>query len=250
MHIELLGVHESVHSRQPGWRYGLAIIGLTLLPTSSLVADEGADHAPGFWMIVQAGGRLGDDVDSRWRYAVDSQGRYFDIGSGLSQWLIRPAVGYAVDDNTRAWLGYGRFRVRDREGNSIYENRLWQQVDWRMPGDVAGGQLLFRTRLEQRSLETADDTRWVIRLALSYQRPVSFLGADTLSLGIEPFFDLHSSDWGGSDGISQHRLAASLTWTLKPGLAIEAGYMNQYFHAEEGLDRANHLGVLRLRFIY
>lgn len=238
--------------RQPfSWsrRHALAILGLALLPVSSVIADEGADHAAGFWMIAQAGGRLGNDAASRWRYAIDAQGRYFDIGSGLSQWLIRPAVGYAIDDETRAWLGYGRFRVRDREGNSIYENRLWQQVDWRM-SDIAGGQLLFRTRLEQRNLETADDTRWALRLGLSYQRPVSLLGADTLTLGIEPFFDLHASDWGGSGGISQHRLIAGLAWTLNPGMAIEAGYVNQYFHAEEGLDRANHLGVLRLRLSY
>ena len=238
-----------IRSRQPGWTRALALVALTLVPTASLLADEGADHAAGFWMIAQAGGTLGEDPASRWRYAIDAQGRYFDIGSGLSQWLIRPAVGYAIGANTRVWLGYGRFRVRDREGNSLYENRPWQQVDWRM-SEIAGGQLQFRTRLEQRNLETADDTRWVLRLGLSYQRPVALLGADTLLLGIEPFFDLHSSDWGGSGGISQHRLAAALAWTLKPGMAIEAGYLSQYFHAEEGLDRANHLGVLRLRLNY
>ena len=200
-------------------------------------------------MIAQAGGRLGENPASRWRFAIDAQARYFDVGSGLSQWLIRPAVGYAIGYSTRVWLGYGRFRVRDREGNSIDENHFWQQADWRLD-DVAGGQLLFRTRLEQRTLEIADDTRWALRLALSYQRPVSLLGADTLILGIEPFFDLHASDWGGNGGISQHRLVAGLAWTLKPGLAVEAGYINQYFHAEEGLDRANHLGVLRLRLSY
>jgi hypothetical protein len=227
----------------------LALSATGMLLATPCAADEGADHTTGVWMAVQASGDLGDRETSRWRFAIDAQARYFDLGSGVSQWLIRPAVGYSLGGHTRVWAGFGRFRVRDREGRSLYENRPWQQIDWQLP-DVAGGRLQFRLRLEQRNLESADDTRWALRFLADYQRPVSLLGADRLILAVEPFFDLNRSDWGGGSGISQHRLVAGLAWPLRPGLDFEAGYMNQYFHAEEGLDRSNHLAVLRLRLRY
>jgi hypothetical protein len=42
----------------------------------------------------------------RWRYWFDAQLRYFDIGSGINQYQLRPGIGYTISDNMVAHAGY------------------------------------------------------------------------------------------------------------------------------------------------
>ncbi len=209
-------------------------------------AARAIENEPGLWLVGQVGGKLGAVESGRWLYAADAQYRFVDIGGGITQWLIRPAVGYAVNDRTRLWFGYGRFRTSDRVGDVVSEDRLWQQIDWRGPA-IAAGDTRLRARLEQRELTEAQDTRWVLRLGADYRHPVSMAGADYLLAGVETFFDLNRTDWGGGTGMSQGRIVAGLGWALRSDLSLEAGYMNQFFRLDRREDRSNHLAVLRLK---
>ena len=205
---------------------------------------QATEDDPGIWAVTATGGRLGGQ-DSRWRYSVDAQARYFDIGAGINQWLLRPGVGYDLGRNVSVWLGYGRFRTRGRSGAVVDENRYWQDLVW-SPRLGSGHRLSLRARLEQRSVSAGDDVGIVLRAMARYTIPVR--DSSRFFLGVEPFVDLNTTDWSGGTGLSQARLFAGFGWTLGKRMSVEAGYMQQYFKFETREDLINHLAVVALRF--
>ncbi|MDH3442198.1 MAG: DUF2490 domain-containing protein, partial [Gammaproteobacteria bacterium] len=55
----------------------------------------GADGFAGAWTVFNATDALQtDDGSGRWHYWIDAQARYFDVGRGINQYLVRPAIGY------------------------------------------------------------------------------------------------------------------------------------------------------------
>jgi len=215
---------------------------------AAVVAPQGATATEddiGGWAVGATGGRLGGD-DSRWRYVVDGQARYFDIGTGINQWLIRPGVGYDLTNNLALWVGYARFRSRGRSGAVVDENRYWQDLTW-SPRLQTSHRLGLRLRLEQRSVSAGDDVGVVLRAMARYTIPVGD-NSNRFFFGLEPFMDLNSTDWSGGTGLSQNRVFAGFGWTLAPRISIEAAYMQQFFKLDSREDLVNHLAVVTLRF--
>ena len=78
---------------------------------------QAADENPGAWGVIDLSGPIATaEAGGSWNFAADIQARYFDIGSGISQWLVRPSVGYRFANGVELRLGYGRFRARGRSG--------------------------------------------------------------------------------------------------------------------------------------
>lgn len=206
-----------------------------------------AEDNDGLWAIFTATDAfLTDDKTSRWHYWFDAQARYFDLGSGTNQYLVRPGIGYAISDNLMAWAGYARLRARNGSGNVADEDRYWQQLSW-TAGRWHNGTFAMRTRLEQRSVSTGDDLGIVLRVLTKYVRPIGTQGQRYMSLGIEPFVSLKHTDWGGESGVRQNRTSIAIGWRVSDRLSIEAGYMNQFYWVDNGEDRLNHLGVLNFK---
>ncbi|GAB5414976.1 MAG: DUF2490 domain-containing protein [Congregibacter sp.] len=208
---------------------------------------QAAEESYGSWLIGSAGGAFGADSSLRW--AVDTQLRHFDIGTGFHEYLIRPSIGLAVGPSTRIWLGYGRFRNKTRSSFNADENRLWQQIDWRS-SEVLGGSLTLRARTEQRDVTFSSDRRQVLRLMVSYRHPLGDTSATHWYTSVEPFFDLNTTDWGGGRGISQNRVQLGVSTRLSAKTRVEAGFMHQFFWAERGEDRVNLIATLALRFAF
>ncbi|MDH3364221.1 MAG: DUF2490 domain-containing protein [Gammaproteobacteria bacterium] len=54
-----------------------------------------ADDNNGLWTIFSTTDAfLSDDGANRWHYWFDAQACYFDLGSGINQYLVRPGIGY------------------------------------------------------------------------------------------------------------------------------------------------------------
>ena len=205
------------------------------------------DDNDGLWTIFSTTDAFrSDDGASRWHYWFDAQARYFDLGSGINQYLVRPGIGYELGDNVSAWVGYARLRSRNRSGNVADENRYWQQLSW-TAGRWNNGTFSMRTRLEQRSLSTGDDLGLVLRFMTKYVRPFGADGGRYLTVSLEPFVDLEDTDWGGQSGLGQNRTSVGFGWRISKSLSIEASYMNQFIWADSGEDRVNHLGVLNFK---
>lgn len=230
------------------WQWAIlaiALVGFCLGPSRPAIATT---HDPGAWLIVSTNDAFQTaNGPGPWRYSFDAQARFFDLGDGTDQYLLRPAIGYEVGENLNAWLGYARFHTTNRAGITVDEDRYWQQLDW-TAGRWKDGVFSMRARLEQRSVSAGDDLGLVLRLNAKYVRPLGDAGTTSLILGLEPFFDLNPTDWGGASGINQNRVFIGIGKRFSEHLSMEAGYMNQLFFSDNGEDRDFHLGILNLKF--
>lgn len=243
--LRLFSVASGVAVTQP--HKFLCVVLLATLVLGSAGDARATDSDIGAWTIFTTTDAFQTDAGpSRWHYWVDAQARYFDIGSGTNQYLVRPAIGYDLGNNVSVWLGYARFRSRNSAGNVTDENRYWQQLGW-TAGNWAGGKVTMRTRLEERSLSTGDDVGVVLRFMTKYTRPLGDDGSKSLILSLEPFVDLKDTDWGGESGLGQNRTYIGIGWRLSDRLNVETGYMNQFIFADSGADRMNHLAVVNFK---
>lgn len=227
---------------RPGIGFLMAVMG-GIVPGIACAADD----EPGAWLIASTTDAFrGDSGNSRWRYWVDAQARLSDAGVGVNQYLLRPALGFQLNDTFQVWLGYARVETDRRRGNSTHENRYWQQVNWKA-GQWNGGAITVRSRLEQRSLSTGDDLGLVLRLMLKYVRPIDGPGGRYFTASAEPFLDLRDTDWGADTGLGQHRTVLAIGQRVSSNAVLELGYMNQYIRRDTAIDRSNHLAVLSVK---
>jgi len=209
--------------------------------------SHATDNDAGVWTVFSTTDSFSETGPAgRWHYWFDAQARYFDIGSGTNQWLVRPAIGYEIRDGVKAWAGYARFRSRNSAGRVSDENRYWQQLDWRA-GRWLDGNVSMRVRLEQRSVDVGDDLRVVLRFMTKYVRPFARHEDKSLIIGLEPFVDLRDTDWGGDAGLGQNRIFVGMGWKLSDKVTVETGYMNQFIWVDSAEDRINHLAILTIK---
>jgi len=219
---------------------------LLLCTLTWTVCARAAEDDSGAWAVFSASGGLTPHAeDNPWRYWFDAQYRAFDIGSGISQVLIRPGIGLNLDQGVSVWAGYAFVNTRSRTGERVDEHRPWQQVSWTAFSSVRGT-LGLRLRLEQRFLETGDDTGWVLRTQVRYAHRLDENGRWQAVGFIEPFLALNDTDWGGDRGLTQHRVFLGAAYRINTALSLEFGYMNQYIE-RSGDDLANHLAVAHLK---
>lgn len=67
----------------------MAVVAAVSLVTSFAGATE--DYVGGWAVLTITDAIHTDSGPSRWRYWIDAQARYFDMGSGTNQYLVRPA---------------------------------------------------------------------------------------------------------------------------------------------------------------
>ncbi len=209
---------------------------------------QAAEERPGAWGVIDLSAPLGDRSPSgasgAWSVAADLQARYFDIGTGISQWLLRPSVGYRFTNGLEIRLGYGRFRVRSRSGEVVNEDRPYQDLNLLL-GQPLAGNLDLRARVEQRFLDISSEVSHVVRARLRFRRPVG--NTASIEAHYEGFYTLNDADWAGSSRLVQWRLYAGVGRPVGP-VRIALGYMYQFFDGEDETDIANHLAVLRVGY--
>jgi hypothetical protein len=192
------------------------------------------------WLNVTAQGPVSGKILA-W---AEVQGRFGDDASRLSQSILRPGIGYQLSPRVSLWVGYGRITGHNR-GKDVGENRLWQQLSWNA-GEVAGGALTTRTRLEQRFVNTGSDTGWRLRQLVKFNRPLRKGGDTSFVLTSETFIALDDADWGARSGFDQTRNFAGIGFTVAPKTRLEVGYLNQYINQAGANDRMNHIGSASL----
>lgn len=205
----------------------------------------------GIWGAIQGQGSFthADPESSKWQWWMEGQARWFDNVDQLGQSIIRPGVGYKLTDQVSVWLGYAWIRTQSANNDHTDEHRIWQQLSWDKP--YAWGSLSTRTRLEQRFLNTGDDTGWRFRQFLKYTHPL-FTERVYLSLWDEVFVNFNDTDWGANSGFGQNRLFAGFGVFIdsKKHYRFELGYLNQFISRESQDDLMNHLisGSLFIRY--
>lgn len=222
---------------------------LAIQPFSN-VMSETVDNF-GIWGAIQGQGSFthADIESSKWQWWMEGQTRWFDNVNDLGQSIIRPGVGYKLSDQVSVWLGYAWVRTQPEGQDHTDEHRILQQLSWDKP--YSWGSLATRTRLEQRFLNTGDDTGWRFRQFLKYTHPL-FTERVYLSLWDEVFVNFNDTDWGVNSGFGQNRLFAGFGVFIdaKKHYRFELGYLNQFISRENQNDLMNHLisGSLFIRY--
>lgn len=205
------------------------------------VSKAGAADDNQAWTAVAANGPL--EESSNFLLWFDGHARFQDDASELGTTIIRPGIGWKVNDKLKLWLGYAWITGR-RDGPDVKEERIWQQAAYPVV-QIFGGRLSGRTRLEQRTRDGANDTGWRLRQAWRWSRPMegtelSFVVAN------ETFVGLNDADWGQRDGYDQNRAFLGLGWQATPKMRVDTGYLNNHIDGGSAGDRTNHIFAVAL----
>lgn len=195
--------------------------------------ESKADNLPGtdkqLWANITATGPL-KISSSRFRFWLETQQRFGDDMSQLSQSLFRVGIGHTIGPELSLWLGYGwihnNFPFTLQPFN---DQRIWQQLLWN--SKLGSLHVSSRTRLEERFFP---DNRINMRLRelLKFQLPwkvgskLSWIASD------EVFFHLYDHNQNGFD---QNRLFVGFGYSITKRVTTEIGYLNQV------IDRVNEI---------
>lgn len=156
----------------------------------------------------------------------------FEPDAEISQFVLRPGIGYTVNDWLKISGGY-RYGQTVRDGPDQIEHRLWQQASYDL-ATLGEAKIAGRTRLEQRFRENESDTGWRVRQQFSIEHPLANSGLRA-SLSDELLIGLKEADWGNADGLQENRARATIKWSAG-GIGWEAGYLNQFRNGQAGAD--------------
>ncbi|SEP44232.1 Protein of unknown function [Methylobacterium sp. ap11] len=206
------------------------------LPAAAQVEQDGQ-----FWINATAFGSIGS-------FAVfaEVQPRFGDGPSRLDQLIVRPAVGWAINDALTLYQGYARVESTPLTGRSCSEDRSFQQVGWEI-GTIERVKLSSRTRFEQRFQTNGRDTGFRLRQMLRAAVPLTDETRGVAAVAwTEVFAALNDTDWGARAGFDRVRTFVGLEIPLQGRSTLEFGYMNQTARAPAGRVAMDHIVSLNL----
>lgn len=242
--------------RSPAFRFAAALA-LPLACAGSATAQ--IDHDSGEWYAFMGQGKL-DFVApelSRVRWWLDVHVRQRDEGENFATSIVRPGLGYALNDAVTAWVGHAWVVTDMPRGEPFSEHRTWQQVSWDLDvGSFAPAladlNLSSRTRLEERFVEDHGTIGWRLRQQFKATYPLISSRRLFTSVWDELFWDLNDAFWGSHgqqrSGFSQNRLFAGIGYQLdaERRWSLEVGYLNQLVNQHDDDNRMNHALALWL----
>ena len=192
------------------------VVAMSFVFSTSLLAQN--DNQ--VWTAIFTNGSISDDGKALLWF--DGHARFSEDASRLGVSIIRPGVGYKVNDRLSVWGGYARVVSRADGRANINENRIWQQATYTIAsGDW--GILSGRTRFEQRFLNTGSETGHRIRQFFRWRKPVS--DRWTITAWNETFIALNDTDFGARSGFDQNRLFVGARWRAFDNVSLEGGYL-------------------------
>ncbi|MEM8680414.1 MAG: DUF2490 domain-containing protein [Planctomycetota bacterium] len=197
----------------------------------------------GQWNALFAQGtfkELGWEHD-RLRWWFDGHLRLLDDTDGFTQSIVRPGIGWTLDEESAAWIGYGWIYTDALSGLRIDEHRIWQQWTWSK--GIDDWKFASRSRLEQRFVDLGNDLGLRYRQLLRVQHNLPAVPKWSLVCWDELFINLNDTDWGARHGFNQNRLFVGVGYkpTKECRWRVEVGYLNQVIELPIIDDRANHI---------
>ena len=222
----------------------IALSLLTLLALSAAPTHAATSEDEQFWLNLTSMGSIKGDLV----YFAEIQPRMGDGVSRIDQALFRGALGWKLSPSVTLYQGFAHVVVPVDGGQDVNEERGFQQLNWTM-GKPWGGELSYRTRLEQRWRSDGEDMGWRLREMLRYEKPLR-AGSDALNALVyaEGFVALNDTDWGARGGFDQLRSFVGAELGLPGASTLEVGYLNQLINQRGGDTRVNHVAAVTLFF--
>lgn len=209
-------------------------------------ADQAAAKAVddlGLWNALFAQGKfedLGWECD-RLKWWFDGHLRLLNDTDGFNQSIVRPGIGWTLDEQSTVWAGYGWIHTKAFSGLEIDEHRIWQQWTWSKGSEV--WKFGLRSRFEQRFVDLGDDAGLRFRQFFRAQHNLPAVPKITLVCWNELFYNLNDTDWGAQSGFNQNRVFAGVGYIPSPNCRwrVEVGYLNQVIDLPVINDRSHHI---------
>jgi len=158
------------------------------------------------------------------QYSMEIHYRLKNDMSDFHQLLLRPMLGYKLDDTSTIWFGYA-YIGQDRNGNFVNEHRTFQMITY--SAKIGKTPIVFvgNTRLEQRMLENEQELNHRVRQMVRVSADLFKLRNGTFALFFqdELFLRLNETNWSGRSGFD-HKTKINNT-----PVTFSAGYMNNQF---------------------
>ena len=215
------------------------ILALTMMIFSLSVFAKGAPVEDfQIWVPINTNVKLGDNL----RGFLEIQPRIGHNAESLDTGIVRPALGWAFNDNWTVWGGYLLQAQRNSSTNDYnLENRAWQGITYKRKfGDNV---FEMRNRLEQRFLPHNGDIshRWRTRFRIEHMfvdTPWSLIGSEEIFVNLNN----NENDPQLQAGASQNRGYVGVGYRFNPNFQVETGYLNQYtFSFDNKADKSNNV---------
>ena len=210
----------------------LALASTLALPTTAVAADDSFQ----LWLNPS----VAFDLDDNTGVEIETAQRFRSAGDGPDTYYGRLWLVQKLDSNFSISGGIER-RIND--GGSD-ETRLLQQINAR------SGILRARARLEQRFVDSADQTGWRFRTRLGVSAPLTDNGRLAFVADAETFFTLRPTSNGGDTGLTGLRTHAGIDYEVADNLALGVGYLRNQEILDGRPDRVGHAPLLSLDYSF
>jgi hypothetical protein len=178
-------------------------------------------------------------------YSLEIQYRLRNNLEDFHQIILRPMIGYKLDNEKTLWVGY-TYAGTNVNGEIVNEHRLFQMITYSKKLKQAPIVFMGNTRLEERFLENEEEMGLRIRQTLRVSYDLFKLKDDTtfgLFFQDEVFLRLNDS-WAGMRGYDQNRAVIGLevrTKIKQTPVTFNVGYMN--VHTNTKMSHGVNVGV-------
>ncbi|MEQ1530583.1 MAG: DUF2490 domain-containing protein [Methylococcales bacterium] len=217
-----------------------------ILPLILCLILSPALHAKEDWGMWFSNTLQTDFGGSRYLAFLELAPRFKNDNSDFSQLIMRPLLGYKLNDNLQLWLGYtwqGEYNDKSSVKFDNATHDVMQQLQW-LQDLTPELNFQYRFRLEQRFFADADLAHRIRqRFRLQYSLPDSKLYLIAFD---ELFIYLNSFNSGPREhsvqsGINQNRSYAGLGYKVTPQINVDTGYQLQYVNNFGEPDLFNHV---------
>jgi hypothetical protein len=199
------------------------LLSLFLLVTSPALAQRSDFQA---WSQLTT--QIAIDDQKKWLFYFEAQPRVGDDVSRLERLLLRPAIGYNIDEDITLYLGYGwtpTYTNAEYEGDFLNENRIWQQI--LIKKSAFGLDWQHRLREEQRMIQ---DTSSVAN-RFRYLLRGSYKFCDCQDFGLtgynELFVNINTVEGGPRAGFDRDRFFFG-PFLQQGNARYEVGYLGEF----------------------
>jgi hypothetical protein len=210
-------------SRQTIWIRPVIMLMIIMVSTTAPATSDFQT-----WVPINVNAKLTEQL----RGFFEVQPRIGDNASNLTTIIVRPALGWAINQKATLWVGYlmSADSVTPDSDKYTIENRAWQGFSWK---DTANDKQFIwevRNRLEERFLPQNSDPnlRWRTRFRVEQLIPDWSSWSVIASEEIFVTLNDNSNNAQLQAGAQQNRLYAGIGYRFAPEVQVETGYLYQH----------------------
>ena len=202
----------------------------SVIMTLALMVSTSVEATSDFqiWIPININAKLTEHL----RGFLEFQPRIGDNASNLTTAIVRPALGWAINDKASLWVGYLMSADSVTPDSDVYtiENRAWQGFTWKDTANEKQFIWEIRNRLEERFLPQNSDPsiRWRTRFRI--EQLIPDWSSWSVIASEEIFFNLNNNTNNAQlqAGAQQNRLYAGIGYRFAPEFQVETGYLYQH----------------------